>query len=273
MSAASVRAWVERMGALGSIALAAALLAAAVLAASGASLLAAWLGPAPELPGGSSDWKKQAEAHSEAFERYLAQINGRSLFIVPGAPEPAPPPVVAMQEEGPRTPPPPSEYGGPAIIAMVHDTVWFEDGKRLRPGDGAEGDLEVLRVGAPWEAQVRWKGVEFTVRLFDRDRVVKLGGHEPSGHPSPSVAAAPSQEPQEERRRSPPVVVRPGQAGPPASDPPAPQPAPTEPAPPPEPAPEPGPEPEPNPEPSPEPPTNPDPAPEPPPGPGPEGRP
>jgi hypothetical protein len=54
----------------------------------------------------------------------------------------------------------------------VFDTVWFDDGRRMRIGDPEKNETEVLAVNAPWNAVLKWKGVEFTVPLFQRDTVV-----------------------------------------------------------------------------------------------------
>ena len=36
-----------------------------------------------------------------------------------------------------KPPPPPSSYGGPSIIAMLSDVVWFSNGRKLK------GSLEI----------------------------------------------------------------------------------------------------------------------------------
>jgi len=55
---------------------------------------------------------------------------------------------------------------------MFDGQAWFEGDLRL--GEGEEFDeLEVLRLSPPWSVRVRWKGVEFDVDLFARDRVVQ----------------------------------------------------------------------------------------------------
>lgn len=82
-----------------------------------------------------------------------------------------PPKVVSKPTE-----PVPARYGGPALIAMVNGAAWFQDGKRLRPGDAEVDGLQVIEVNAPWSARVKWRGGEFTVTLFDRDPVRLTGG-------------------------------------------------------------------------------------------------
>jgi hypothetical protein len=120
---------------------------------------------------GGSETKDQVAAHDALFGRYTSQFNGRSLFIVPGAPTPpAPPPPPTIAEE--TKPQKPTSYEGSAVIAMVVNSVWFADGKRLSVGDEPKDDTEVLEVQAPWDAVLRWKGEKFTVSLFARDKLI-----------------------------------------------------------------------------------------------------
>lgn len=139
----------------------------------GASLWSFVRAVATPSPGSSvaSDAARGSEAHKAQFEQYLAQINGRTMFVLPAAPPP-PAPEVIVDNSPPPPPSKPTSYGGSPIIALVMDTVWFEDGRRMKVGDPEQNDTEVLEVRAPWEAVLRWKGEEFTVPLFSRDRVV-----------------------------------------------------------------------------------------------------
>lgn len=117
----------------------------------------------------------------------VEQFRGRSLFFIPGPPpreapvviEDRPPPV------DPGPPPPPSRYAGPAIIAMINETVWFADGRRLTVGADAERGLRVVRVEPPWRAIVEWSGAEFTVNFFEQDKIVLP---EPA-RPAPATAS------------------------------------------------------------------------------------
>jgi len=178
-------------------AVAATTLLAVVLALSLWAFAAALLGPSPEGTDPAAGAQRQAEEHRAAFERHVAQINGRSLFVLPAPP--SAPPAPAPAEESPATatvPPSPATYGGPAIIGMVNDTVWFDNGVKLSAGGEKKGDLEVVRTGAPWEATLRWRGVEFAVPLFDRDKVVRVPegrGPLPTPEPPPDASAAPDE--------------------------------------------------------------------------------
>jgi hypothetical protein len=117
-----------------------------------------------------------------ATKKYLAQINGRSLFYIPPPPAPAPrprvdpPPVVKVD---PPKPLPPSRYGGPAIMGMVNNAVWFTDGTQMRVGDPVKSDLSVVDLSnAPWTAKLRWKEIDFDVTFIERDGVI---------HPRPEL--------------------------------------------------------------------------------------
>jgi hypothetical protein len=147
-----------------------------VLVLSAGAPIRALLTPAPRAPAepGARD-----STIADAIERRVARIDGRSLFFVPAEPPPPPPPAVARDDSPPGPPPPPSTYRGPGLVAMINGVAWFSDGTRLAPADEADGDLRVVRLVPPWEAVVEWRGAEFTVSLFERDRVV-LPDREPA---------------------------------------------------------------------------------------------
>lgn len=102
----------------------------------------------------------------ESFDNPLKQIAGRTLFHRPV--EPREPEAVKEEPKNDGPAPPPTRYAGPAIIAMIDKTVFFDDGRRLSVGDEADGGLEVVEPRGPWSAVVRWRGVEFEVQLFER---------------------------------------------------------------------------------------------------------
>jgi len=79
--------------------------------------------------------------------------------------------VAARPAPSPSRPTTPSRYGGPTAVAMIENTVWFSDGRKVKLGDSSEasGGLSVLALEPPWNAKVRWMGGEFTISLFDRD--------------------------------------------------------------------------------------------------------
>jgi hypothetical protein len=117
----------------------------------------------------NSDRADGGAAYQQAQERRTEMIDGRSLFVKPPRPRRERLPVmpVAVEEESEEEAP--TSYGGPKIIAMVGEQVWFDDDTRLRVGE-VSGSLEVVAVRAPWTARLRWRGEEFTERLFDRDK-------------------------------------------------------------------------------------------------------
>lgn len=140
---------------------------------------------------GAGDEKEAASKLAANFENNLAQINGRSMFLTPPAPRKEP--VKTTDESDGKPPPPPSRYGGPSLVGFAHDTVFFNDGRRMRVGDDSDKTLKILRIDAPWSATVVWENVEFTVGLFDKDKVVlsKLPGEKPTeGDPAASSEQA-----------------------------------------------------------------------------------
>ena len=143
-------------------------LALAGLAMPATSLLGALLAPTPAALEAKSEEKRQAEQQAGVFAGYVTQIDGRSLFIVPA------PPSTEVAEETPEEtiPTAPTRYGGPGVIAAINGAVWFSDGTRRVVGEAEKDGLAVVSVNAPWDIGVRWRGVEFTVPVFERDRTV-----------------------------------------------------------------------------------------------------
>lgn len=125
--------------------------------------------PAPKPLKKIDDPQKNAEQQKVTFDAYLAQVKGRSLFYLP------PPPTASAAAEPVDTdkpPPPPSTYGGPSIVAMLSDIVWFSNGRKLKVGEKHD-DLEVVALSPPWSSRLKWKGVEFDVGFFERSRLTK----------------------------------------------------------------------------------------------------
>jgi hypothetical protein len=119
----------------------------------------------------AADREDRSEARSGAMSAAVAQLSGRSLFWVPSAPGDPGVTVVeeTPQENGEQVA---SSYEGPSIAAIVLDEVWFSDGTRRKAGADAREDLAVVSTNAPWDATVRWRGKEFKVPFFERDRVI-----------------------------------------------------------------------------------------------------
>jgi len=184
----------------------------------------AWLAPKPGALKASEEAKKSAEQQAATFAGYLAQIDGRSLLVQPAAPV-EPVEEVATEPTTPTDPPKPSTYGGPSMTAMMLDSAWFVDGTRLVAGGESKGDLRVVSLNPPYEAVVEWKGVEFKVPLFDRDKVV-LKEASKASTPEPAEAAT-KEDPAGGATESPTGTPKDGEATEPA----APEPADAEPAP------------------------------------------
>lgn len=133
-------------------------------------VVATLFGPSPRISSPDEHTGEQAKKYASAIDGWALQLDRRSLFFVPGAPTPPPDPEPSIEPD--RPPPPPSSYAGPSLIAMMNDTAFFTDGRRLAAGGPRDGDLRVVRLDPPWEATLEWKGVEFAVPLFGRDSTV-----------------------------------------------------------------------------------------------------
>lgn len=164
-------AW-ERLGTAGKVASAAAILCVVVLGAVLPGFVRAVLAPSAETQSNAAGDKDSDAKYKEKFPGYLAQIEGRSLFLVPGPPVKEVSKEQPPEDEGVAEKTKPESYGGPAIIGMMNDAVWFDNGKRLVAGGEKEGDLRVVSVNIPWEATVEWQEVEFKVGLFTKDNLV-----------------------------------------------------------------------------------------------------
>lgn len=158
-----------------------ALVAAAVAFAAWMSLPVVTLA----LSGRTSDAAGEELASTDRFasnlDTYTGRFDGRYLFFDPPPPRPEPRPTV-REEDDDRPPPPPAAYGGPRIVAMFADEVWFADGRRLRVGGEEDGSLRVISQDSPWSAQVEWRGVPFTVDFFPRDGLLSTINPDPPSH-------------------------------------------------------------------------------------------
>lgn len=161
----------SRLSGAGKVAVVVILAAIVVLVFPVVAMVGTLLTPAAS-PSASQDTRRQEmlKKFEESSERSLAQTSGRSLFVIPAAPRAPrndPPPTQAD-----TTPHPPSAYGGPALAAIINDTVWFSDGTRLKPGENADKPLSVVKVDPPWGATIKYRGVDFPVTLFEHDKTV-----------------------------------------------------------------------------------------------------
>ena len=190
---AGVRSLNRQLGAPGRLAVILLIAAVVVFAVSLRGLGNAVLAPSAQDVKSSQDEKlKQLAAdYTKTLEQQTAQFNGRSVFFIPSAPPPPPPPTpppTNTEVKPPPPPPPPAVYGGPKLIAMVNDTVWFEDGQKLEVGGSGKDGLKLREIRPPWDVAVTWKDVEFTVSLFERDKIV----NKPAGETKPAETPAPA---------------------------------------------------------------------------------
>lgn len=149
----------------------------------------------PKATAPGDDVKERVQQYAAAFDPYVKQLDGRSLFYEPSAPgtEGEVIPEEPTDDTNPDAPAP-TRYDGPAVSAVVLDTVWFADGARVKVGEGRVGDMEVLSTNTPWDVRVNWRGTEFTVPFFDRDKVI-FKDRPASLPPSPTNESEPSDVP------------------------------------------------------------------------------
>lgn len=193
-----------RLGRTGRWALAIAVLAAVCLMVWLTSLVSALLLPSGGADSAKADEKQRLAELQENYKQQIAQFNGRTVFYVPAKPGPPPEPEKTPEDKD-KPSPLPSSYGGPAVIAMVNDVVWFADGTRVKVGESS-GDVKIVKLNAPWDATVLWKGAEFKVKFFEKDAVVLAKGKSAesalSTPPSPPPSAADSGKPDAGKEKS-----------------------------------------------------------------------
>lgn len=154
------------LGLAGGIAAGGAVLAALVCLRSLGEVALAAIAPGSVAQPPEAQQKQRLEKYEAAQSKRVAIIEGRSMFVAPvppRAPEPA-----DEEKKDDKPPPPPATYGGPGIVAIVYDRVWFDDGRSLATTDEDDAGLGVVDVSPPWAARLRWRGVEFDVTLFTR---------------------------------------------------------------------------------------------------------
>lgn len=158
----------QRIGVGGAVAAALVLVCGVVIAWSALSLLSAALVETPAVLGS----ERPGEAGDEdRLALYVDQFNGRSMFFTPAEPPPVRIPL-PINNTGPKVDAAPTRYGGPGVIGMANDTVWFSDKRQAKVGGEAVGDLRVLSTDGAWQILVEWKGVEFEVPFMIRDEYV-----------------------------------------------------------------------------------------------------
>lgn len=109
------------------------------------------------------DSAKAIRMFRDATERHVAQIDGRSMFYLPAAPDIA-------EDNGPK----PTVYGGPSLFAFVNNTAWFSDGQKLSLKQPEARTLKLVKANPPWSVRVSWEGAEFDVELFKKTDIASL---------------------------------------------------------------------------------------------------
>lgn len=142
---------------------AALLIAAVALAPPAIDLIRTWTIPPLHRRTTTSDQPGTGDRH-DAIDDALAQIRGRSMFFLP----PPPPRPAKRQERPPQTAPRLERYAGPDIVAVINNTVWFNDGTRRALGEPSSEGIAVLAVDPPWTVRLQWRDAEWTITLFDR---------------------------------------------------------------------------------------------------------
>lgn len=171
MSSSLRQRW-SSLAPVGKLAAVASILAVLIFVFTLYPILLALFIPAAKSSVSKSENDDRAKQAYLAFADYEKQYNGRSIFFTPAPLVSKEPDLAPVATDEHKDPPKPSSYGGPPIIAMINDAVWFDNGKHLKVGDPAKDDMRVVKINPPWEATIEWKGVEFSVNLFTRDSLV-----------------------------------------------------------------------------------------------------
>ncbi len=132
-------------------------------------------------------------AHDRDLATYRERFEGRSLFFRPPAPAVKPAPKPPSKKEPDALPPPPlipMAYGGPVVIAVIGDQVWFKnkDNLRLRVGEEGAG-VKVLASNPPWTVNLAYAGGEYDVPVF-KDYQTEFSSNSLTERPTPGIVFA-----------------------------------------------------------------------------------
>ncbi|MEE8153641.1 MAG: hypothetical protein V3T53_01630 [Phycisphaerales bacterium] len=131
-------------------------------------------------------------AHDRDLTTYRERFEGRSLFFRPRAPlRPAPRTTVQKEPDTAPLPPPiPTIYGGPAVIAVIGDQVWFKgkDNLKLRVGEEGSGVM-VLATNPPWFVKLAYAGGEYDVPIF-KEYQTEFSSNPLTERPTPGIVFA-----------------------------------------------------------------------------------
>ena len=155
-------------------------------------LLAAMFTPSIGQDGAGESIQAYLAAHDRDLTTYRERFEGRSLFFRPRAPV-RPAPKQTVQKEPDVAPPPPpisTTYGGPAVIAVIGDQVWFKGKNNLNLRVGEEGaGVKVLATNPPWTVKLAYAGGEYDVPLF-KDYQTKFSSNSLTERPTPGIVFA-----------------------------------------------------------------------------------
>ena len=152
------------------VAIAVAALALFALISALAPTVVALLTPGPEsAEAAEQDQERRIAQYNERLAKSLALAQGRSMFVVPPAPD-----AIAQAEkdkakaaEAADEGPAPTRYTGPDPIAVINNTVWFSDSTSVPLGKERAGIRVVSVDRAPWSVRLKWRNVEFDVPIFE----------------------------------------------------------------------------------------------------------
>ncbi len=105
--------------------------------------------------------------------------------------KPPPKQTTAKKPDLPTPPPPsPMTYGGPAVIAVIGDQVWFKskDNLKLRVGEEGAG-VKVLASNPPWTVKLAYAGGEYDVAIF-KDYQTEFSSNSLTERPTPGIVFA-----------------------------------------------------------------------------------
>ncbi len=132
-------------------------------------------------------------AHETNLATYRERFEGRSLFFRPPAPVVRLASTETSKKEpdaAPLPPPVPTTYGGPVVIAVIGDQVWFKskDNLKLRVGEEGSG-VKVLASNPPWTVKLAYAGGEYDVPVF-KDYQTKFSSNPLTERPTPGIVFA-----------------------------------------------------------------------------------
>ncbi len=152
--------------------LGAAAVAALVVVASVPALVGAIFAPGLAEDETQERITKLLAAHDQDRSTYVGRFDGRSLFVKPSPPPPVremvrPQEPIERPAPEPVAPTVPVSYGGPSILFVLGDEVWFHNGMTLRVGEEDQG-VKVIASNAPWSVRLGHGGGEYDVPLFQK---------------------------------------------------------------------------------------------------------